>query len=67
MRLSLTGGYRHPLPPDMKLVRLGCELAQGYLFSRPVDGARFRAMLAHGRTLPFDQPSDRPSSKEISR
>jgi diguanylate cyclase (GGDEF)-like protein/PAS domain S-box-containing protein len=38
------------------LVRLGCQLAQGYLFSRPVDAARFRSLLALGQPLPLDQP-----------
>jgi diguanylate cyclase (GGDEF)-like protein/PAS domain S-box-containing protein len=53
-----------------QLVRMGCELAQGYLFSRPVDSARFRAMLALGHGLPLGRssggPLHHPDLEEIS-
>jgi diguanylate cyclase (GGDEF)-like protein/PAS domain S-box-containing protein len=45
-------GVEHGTQRD-ELVRLGCELAQGYFFSRPVDGDRFRALLADSHSLPL--------------
>ncbi|MCY1552608.1 putative cyclic di-GMP phosphodiesterase PdeK [compost metagenome] len=35
-----------------RLLALGCEVAQGFLFARPLDGEAFRAMLAAGDPLP---------------
>jgi EAL domain-containing protein (putative c-di-GMP-specific phosphodiesterase class I) len=32
-----------------ELLRLGCEHAQGYLFSVPVEGARAQAFVTEGR------------------
>jgi diguanylate cyclase (GGDEF)-like protein len=44
----------------LTLLELGCHRAQGFLFSRPVDGPAMRALLANGTVpLDFSTPAER--------
>ncbi|BBZ30138.1 bifunctional diguanylate cyclase/phosphodiesterase [Mycolicibacterium madagascariense] len=44
----------------LTLLELGCHRAQGYLFSRPVDGPAMRRLLANGQLpLDFSTPAER--------
>jgi diguanylate cyclase (GGDEF)-like protein/PAS domain S-box-containing protein len=50
-------------PQRARLIELGCELGQGYLFSRPVDAEDFWELLAtRGATTPYITRSRRGAS-----
>jgi hypothetical protein len=43
------------------LRRMGCEIAQGYLFSRPVDAAEIEQLLDHSLWEASSRPALRPA------
>ena len=49
---------------DLQMLRgMGCELAQGFLFSRPQPKADIDALLASGGCFPLDAPVPVPAQR----
>jgi diguanylate cyclase (GGDEF)-like protein/PAS domain S-box-containing protein len=49
-----------------RLVALGCDLGQGFLFARPMDATAATAALRNATSSPVDPPTDAPPGRAVA-